>query len=424
MELIIRGKEIHYGWITVLAGMLITSVGIGAFFSTNSIFVKPVCDELGFSRGEYTFHRTLVTLVGVFMLPFFGKLVRRVGIRRMLLVSTVVLSLLMMGYSLTTELWHFYALAVINGVFMHGLNFVIVGMLVSEWFHDKKGLATGLAYAGSGIGGAVMVPLMGQFIEAFGWRWGFRFIGLMGVVLLIPVILLLVRNNPESMGLRPYVDPANAHKQEGDADVATSGMTLQQALRTPTFWLLTGSFFLIAISAAGPNTHTVPYLTDLGYSTVFATSVFSFFMIVLTAGKVALGGLFDKFGTLLGSLFVGITCMAFPILALFAQNPAAPWAYAFFLGLASSGFSVPVTVLVIHHFGRKDLPLIFSVSNMVTTLGSAASVPMMGFIYDATGEYRVAWLVLAVCGVLLTAGLVAADLSGRRRGVRPRHSSI
>lgn len=412
----LAGKEIHYGWVTVLASILITAIGIGAFFSTNSVFVKPVCDELGLARGEYTFHRTLVTLVGAFMLPLFGKLVRRMGIRRMLLISTLAVSLLMMGYSTASQLWHFYALAVINGVFMNGLNFVIVGMLISDWFHDKKGLATGLAYSGSGLGGAVMVPLMGQFIEAFGWRWGFRFIGLLGFVILIPVILLLVRDNPASMGLRPYVEAANAQTTQVQELPEASGKTLQEALRTPTFWLLTSSFFLISISAAGPNTHTVPYLTDLGYSTVFATSVFSFFMIVLTVGKIVLGGLFDRFGTLLGSLFVGLTCMAFPVLAMFAGNPAAPWGYAFFLGLASSGFSVPVAVLVIHHFGRKDLPIIFSVCNMVTTLGAAASVPMMGIIYDSTGQYRIAWMVLAVCGTLLTAGLVGAEMSGRRAG--------
>ncbi len=156
----------------------------------------------------------------------------------------------------------------------------------------------------------------------------------------------------------------------------------------------------------------------MGYPTVVATTVFSFFMVVLTVGKIALGGLFDRLGTFLGSLFVGLSCVAFPILALFAQHAAVPWVYAAFLGLASSGFSVPVTVLVIHHFGRKDLPIIFSLCNMVTTLGSSASAPMMGWIYDTTGEYRIAWLVLAACGVLLTFGLMGTEAFGRRLAAR------
>ena len=413
MNIIKKGK-IFYGWFIVLAGIIITAAGIGIFNSTNSVFVKPICDELNLSRGEFTLHRTIITLIGAFLMPLYGKIIKRYGIKKIFLTSSVSLALVTVGYSFATQLWHFYAIAAINGVFINGVNFMVVGIMVGQWFDDKKGFATGLAYCGSGLGAAIMVPIVGQMIEQFGWRWSYRGMSIIAVLILIPTVLFIVKERPESMGLKPYTDKNKSTADTLEKQGAFAGIAFKQALRTPTFWMLAVSFLLISICAGGPNTHTIPYLTDIGYSPAFAASILSLTMIVLTAGKILLGFIFDRFGTLSGSLFVAVCCLGYPLLAMAALNPAAPWAYAVLLGLASCGFSVPVMVLITKYFGNKDIPILFSVCTMITTFGTSASVPMMGAIYDITGSYKWAWTLLFIFAVIITICLIGANITSRR----------
>lgn len=409
----IKGSKIFYGWIIVLAGSIVAAIGLGLFNSTNSIFVKPICDELGFSRAEFTLHRTIITLTSAFLLPVYAKLISRMGVKRIFLFCSIGLGLVTFSYSFASELWHFYVIAAINGLFLNGTSFMIIGILVNLWFDSKKGLATGLAYSGSGLGAAVMVPIFGKFIEYAGWRWSYRAIGILGISILIPIVLFLIKDRPEQMGLKPYRS-GQADSKSGSGDSPKAGVTMKEASRTPTFWMLLIAFFLIAVCAGGVNTHTIPYLTDIGYTTLFATSVFSLFMLALTFGKIIAGAVYDKFGTFLGNFFIALSCLLFPIFALVAKLPFIPYLYAVFVGIASAGFSVPVTVLVTNYFGTRDFSSIFSLFTMLTTLGSAVSIPLMGAIYDGTGSYTPAWFMLLAAGAIITICLVGGDLLNRR----------
>jgi len=389
---------------------------MGIYVSTNSIFVKPVCDDLGFSRGQFTLYRTIITLVSTPLMPIYGRKIRSIGLKKLILISAIGCGLISISYSFSTQLWHFYVLAAFNGILVNGTSFMVIGTLVSGWFHDKKGFATGLAYCGSGLGAAIMVPLLGQVIEHTDWRWGYRTIGIVGMAILVPTVLLLVKESPERMGLEPYRSDkggqASAAAQTGQD--ASIGLTMKEALKSPVFWLLAIAFFCISMCAASTNTHTAPYLSDLGYSTGFAASVVSLFMLVLTVGKIVLGYIFDRLGALWGSLFVGICCIGFPILALLAHIPAMPWIYAIVVGMASCGFSVPVNVLITNYFGNKDFTAIFSIFSMVTMAGAAISLPVIGVIYDVTGSYHWAWIMLLITGCIVALCLVAANIMGRK----------
>jgi len=168
-------RRIFYGWKIVGASAVILALGLGMFTSTNSVYVKPVCDTLGFARSEFTFYRTILTLSSALVLPFFGRIVKWAGVRSMLLFGAIALSLVTFGYSFATSLWHFYILAFINGIVYNNVSFMVIGILISTWFEDKRGLATGLAYAGSGLGGEQAFrylhcnPIRLQFANATVW---------------------------------------------------------------------------------------------------------------------------------------------------------------------------------------------------------------------------------------------------------------
>lgn len=406
-----RVKKIYYGWYVVLVSAVLTAVGLGMFSSTNSVFVKPVCESLGFARAEFTFHRTIITLIGMLVMPLYGRLIVKVGVKKILLTGAIMLGLVTAGYSFANKIWHFYLLALINGIFLNGVSFMSIGILINAWFDGKKGLATGLAYAGSGFGGAVMIPVTGKIIEWTSWQWAYRFIGILGILVLLPIIILFVKNSPADMGLKPLPADKNQMKQ-GNRN--QNSYDFHQALRSGKFWLVVTAFFLINFFAGCTNTHTVPYLSDIGYPVAFTASVMSVFMVFLILGKVILGIIYDRLGSLAGNLIIAFFSLGFPVLALLASNPAMPWLYAMFIGMASSGVSVPIAVLVNRYFGDKDFPAIFSFCSMIAVFAPSISVPAMGAVYDTTGSYRPAWWGLFILSVLITVCLVGAEWLNRR----------
>ena len=405
-------KKVFYGWYIVLACVLIAAAGIG-FHNTASIFVRPVTEDLGFSRGEFTFFRTIITILSAGLLPFYGKLAARYSIKKIMLVGTSINGLTLMAYSFGTQLWHFYLIATVSGLFVNAGNFMIIGILISRWFEDKKGLALGIAFAGSGFGAAIMNPMASHVIELYGWQMGYLFSGIAALVVLIPIVLFLVKDKPEDMGLEAY-----RLKDKTTTNVTSTkseGLTLAEARKTPLFWLLAVALLGISVSASAPNAHTVPYLSDLGYSAAMVSSVIAFSMVFLTVGKIFMGYVFDRFGILVGGLALGIFCILSPTFALLALNPAAPWLHAIFLGLASTGFSLTANIYAMNFFGNKDFPAILSILSVITAIGAAFSPPLMGLAYDFLSSYTIAWIALVITGAIVTLCLAGATIMNMKR---------
>ena len=114
----------------ILTGALITGVGIGVFSNCMGVFVTPVCNALGFSRGGFTLTGTISILASMMMLLLFGRLLQTVPIRRILLVCAIVCSSVPLAYSFCGSLWHFYLCAFVNGLAVNGLTMLTVGVLI------------------------------------------------------------------------------------------------------------------------------------------------------------------------------------------------------------------------------------------------------------------------------------------------------
>ena len=385
------------------------SMSVGMFTNTNSLFVKPVCESLAFTRASFTLYRTIVLLTGALTLTFYGRLAKKIGVKKILAAGALMVSLVSIGYSFSTKLWQFYILAFVHGLFLNGINFMTVGVLISSWFHGKKGLATGLAYSGSGMGGVIMIPVISRMIEHLGWQWAYRFMGVLGIALMLPVIVFFIKNNPETMGLSPLAQD----KSEQKLNITLDSLSFREALRSSRLWLLVTGLFFINSFSTSLNTHSAPYLSDLGYSAVYVSSVMSFYMFFLSLGKIILGSVYDRFGAMTGNVFISVFSLGFPVFAYFAHIPAMLWLYALFVGTASCGVSVPVSTLVLRYFGKKDFHLIFSFCMMISNIAPSISTPLMGAVYDYTGSYRPAYIGYFIGSVIIASCLVGVEIVAR-----------
>ena len=408
------GRKFHYGWVVAFAAMLIAGAGVGIINSTLGVFIVPVTDELGFYRGSFMLSVSITMIVSLLLMPYYGTLFNKYGFRRIAVVGAAACGLSLIGFSFSSYLWHFYALAFVSGIFINGIGIMSVGILVNKWFVDKKGLAIGIAYSGTGLMAALLIPVSNWFINMNGWRWTFQFLAGVSLLVLLPLILFVVKDKPEDIGLAPYRIKKNRSDDAKSEDAAPTGLTREQAFRTVSFWLLVVAVMGIPLSQAGPHVHIVAFITDIGHTPYFAAAVSSAYMLLLTAGKVLMGFVFDKLGPLRGSLIIGGCCVIFPILGFFAANPLIPWIFAAVLGIASSGATMLGNILASNYFGRKDFARIFSVISMFTSLGITASIPLFGLIFDITGGYTVAWIGIICLGTVVCACLIGSYRTSRK----------
>lgn len=313
--------------------------------------------------------------------------------------------------SFTGVIWQYYLIALVQGAFIIGLDVMALGTLINNWFKARKGLATGIAFAGSSLIGSVAVPTVTRIVNAFGWQWGYRSMSIMAAVLIFPVLILVVKERPEEMGLHRYGE----EEFDGVASVPAGGLSRAEALKTPMFWLLGIGLFMTALIDTGIATNFIAFMDDIGYTQVFASGIVSGYMVVMCAAKLGLGTIFDKLGTRLGALLAGLAVTAAPLTLVFIAMPGMPYLFAFAFGFAYATSTVPPAMLTAAIFGNKNFTSIYGTILMFVTVGGAIGAPLCGFIFDYTKSYHAAWLTLAACGAVATFFYVTATRLGERR---------
>lgn len=409
--------KFHYAWVIAVASMLLCGSGSGIFVSTLGIFIKPICEQYDFSRASFSLYSSIYFIVNVSMMPIYGNMIDKYSYRKMGIVASAALSVCLIGYSFAHSLPMFYLCAFFSGLFINGINLMGVGVLINRWFIDSRGLAAGLAFSGSGLLASFTQPVCTYFISAYGTAWTYRFLAVLVLILTLPILLFLIKDHPEEIGLTPYIN-GNSNNQSSSKKVLSSdvGFTREEAMKMPAFWLLFIAACGITLCQAGANSNTVAILSDIGYTASYAARISSAYMLMLTVFKIMVGKIFDRIGSLKGSLLIGSCLILFPLAALLIFLPGMPWLYALFLAIAGSGASVLGSVLTSDYFGRKDYAKIYSIIALGPQLGAVFSSPFLGYIFDKTGGYRVAWILIMCMGIVVCLSLYSSNYSLKRSG--------
>ena len=405
-------RKIFYGWWIVVGSFFLNFAGIGIIMNSMGVFIKPVSESLGFTRGGFTLYFTIAALSMMVMAPVMGKLLERYDIRVIMTICTTMMAASFALFSQCRTLTQFYILALFLGIGSAGSHIIPVSMMITNWFIDKRGLTMGIVFAATGVGGLIFNPLANWIIMNYSWQAAYLAFGLIIGVLSIPTAIFIVRAKPADKGLLPYGGEEALARQ---SLTEQGGLTATQALRDRAFWLLAVIILLIAIANMGVLHHIVPYLTDIGYSSTTATALMSLHMAMLIFGKVLTGGLADRMGLLKSYLL----CMAGLIVAIALLFGAQlMWVAVVFSVLF--GFSIAVrTVLpplmTARVLGQKHFGVIYGFLNVFTTLGTAVGVPLSGFIYDWTKSYSLAFaLYIGLCLIAAAAGIAVMTRVGKK----------
>ena len=185
-----------------------------------SFFIGPVCEELGLGRGSFTIYYSLMTASGAFSIPFHGQIINKKGVRGILTVSAFWIAAGLFGFSLSTKLWMFYAVAAFMGIFGTSFLSLCANVIVQQADSSVRASSLlGLVMSGSGVGGMILSMVMPGFIENFGWRTGYRLLGICWLVLVLGALLL---GNIQPIG------------SVGKRHTSVAGMTRDAAMQSPT----------------------------------------------------------------------------------------------------------------------------------------------------------------------------------------------
>lgn len=372
------------------------SFGISSlYFYTLGVFMKPMQADLGWSRTGLS----AVPLIGALMLaltaPLVGRLADQFGVRRVAGVSLLGLA---GGFwwisTLSADLTRFLIINATVHLLAAGTSPVVFTRLVNLWFDKARGLALGIALAGTGITGALAPRLMSGYIETQGWRGGYQALALV-ILLVTPVIVLLIRERPRlSVG----------HESSRPA---LAGISLAEARKSAVFWLLAALFFCVALAVGGLIVHFVPMLTDAGVSLSRAATTAGVLGLSVILGRGVTGVLIDRFfAPRIATLLFSVAAAG--CAALEAGGPDMAVVAAFAIGFAMGAEVDLIGYLVARYFGMTAYGAIYGWQYAMFMIGLAASPLLAGAAYDARGDYGFA--VIGAALLLILAAVLATRL--------------
>jgi MFS family permease len=406
-------KKVFYGWWIVVGAFFLNFAGIGIIMNSMGVFIKPVAESMGFTRGGFTLYFTIAALAMMVMAPVMGKLLERYDIRLIMTVCTTIMAVSFALFSQCRTLLQFYIVALFLGIGSAGSHIIPVSMMITNWFIDKRGLAMGIVFAATGVGGLIFNPLANWIILNYSWQAAYLTFGVIIGVLSIPTAVFIVRARPADKGLLPYGGEQAMARQ---SSTEQAGLTATQALRDRAFWLLALIILLIAIANMGVLHHIVPYLTDIGFSSTTATALMSLHMGMLIFGKVLTGGLADRMGLLKSYVTCMVGLMVSIVLLYGAQLMWVAVVFSILFGFSIAVRTVLPPLMTARVLGQKHFGVIYGFLNIFTTLGTAVGVPLSGFIYDWTKSYSLAFaLYIVLCLIAAAAGIAVLTNRGDKK---------
>ena len=417
MYQLINRLPFFYGWTILFAAGSSMVVRNATASLTLAVFIFPMSEDLGWSRTLIAGAASLGGLVATVASPLVGWALDRYGARAILTVSVLILGLSTVSLAWATVPVAFYlAYGLGRVIFSSPLN-IGPSVVVSRWFVRRRGRATGILFLSHSLGMITFPLIAGLVIKYRGWEDAWAVLGVLVWILALGPVSMLVRQSPESVGLLPDGDPPQQTDEGKEAAAAAEepNWTLREAARTPTLWLLamaTGSLFLLQ---SGTNIHQGAYFLDQGLGVGISAASLSLNAVFTGLGSIFWGWLVDRVPVRF--TYAGVALMMAVALVLFpmADTTAEALVVASIFGTAVGGILVVPVVAYANYFGRRSLSVIRGVTEPFVSLGQAIGALFSGIIYDVTGSYKDAFLILAILG-LATIAMLLATREPRRVG--------
>jgi sugar phosphate permease len=396
-----RQRPFFYGWVITFASAFGLAVGVSGFIpAATGLLVAPLRDAFGWTPPQVLFALSFTTLMAVPAAPLTGVLVDRFGARRVIAISFLAEAVIIASLRyLDEEIGWFYARYAALAMFCTGTTAVAFSAVISRWFDQRRGLALGIALAGVGVGGAVWSLVTQALFDSVGWRDAFLYMGAFIAVVILPTMVLTLRDSPEAIGEKP-----DGRLVSDDLDTrrarSLSGFTLTAAIRDRRYWWVLITFFLVACVTYGVQLNLVTIMRAEGATAQTAAAAQASIWAAMVFGRLTTGWLMDRFFAPRVALAFLVPCaLGAVMLALDARGPAA-FVAAMLVGVATGAEGDVLAYVLGRYFGLKNFSAIYATQFALYAIGSSTGPVALSWAAARTGTYGAALMGLAAVVVI------------------------
>lgn len=399
------GNRVFYGWVMVaVAALGLFASGPGQSH-TFGVFYERIATDLGLSRTDVTWAYGLATTAAAFLLPLMGRQVDQLGPRRSLIFIVLALGVacfffgsagILFASATTNLVWLVLAFGFLRFL---GQGSMMLGSanLVAQWFTKKRGFAMSLMALGFAASIAVH-PKLGQYLMLeYGWRTAWYVLGITTWLLMLPVLFLLVWDNPSMLGMRPDNEP----KVEGATAPELTGPTLPEAVRHRSFYLICLGWFGFSALVTSLHFHQVNILKTQGIDPEWATSSFVITAISMVVFMPLVGAGCDRFRT--RYMFAsGLIVQSLSLVAItFVTSVPMLFVYAIIFGLNNAFTMTLFGYLWPRYFGRKHLGRIQGTGQMIAVIGASVGPIPVSYAFDTVGDPTLTLQLTAIYPIVI-----------------------
>ena len=397
----IKRTGIHYAWI-VLAVTFMCLFMASTLRSVPGIIMLSLEHEFNWSRetisGAVSINLLLFGLAG----PFLGRLMDLYGTKAITLISLTLLTLGAGGSIFMQEPWQLYLFwGLIVGAGSGGTSIVMGSTVVNRWFRERRGLALGILGAAFSSGQLILTPVIMSLNMHLGWRACTLFIVVLLGLIVLPLMMKFMANDPSVKGMQAYGANGLA-----TAVIPPDKNPMRLAMVSPQFWLLAFSFGICGFTTSGLfQTHLITHGVEHGFMEMTMAMSLGLMGATDIIGTIFSGWLCDRFGKrwLLAIYYAlrGVSLLLLP----YVESTGQLMAFSVVYGLNWLSTVPATSALTADLFGKQNVGVIFGWICFAHQIGAALASYGAGYLHDLFGNYTLAFMTSGFFALVAT-GLV------------------
>ncbi len=389
----------YYGWNIVAVCVLSQAAANGVPFNSMSLFLRPWSQELHAPISDILLAYLPMMIFMCLMSPLAGALADRRPARLLMGIGLAGVALTCLAMSAVTKVWQVQALyALALPIPISFSTAVVCNPVVSRWFVKRAGLALGICAFGIGIAEIVLPPVIAEMMPVIGWRNIWMFTGLTTGLVILPIVLLVMRDRPtEREGLH-YVAGEGGAQLHHHGHGGGGQLRWIDIVKRKNFLLIAAAFLAIGFPFIGCIQNIAPIALSHGFAQKTAGMLLSVANISHVISTLLMGAMSDKIGNRVPLVILSLAAAGGALLMGFGSGLAAFAGGAALVGFCGGMFPVLAAAVGVE-FGAAEMGRAFGV--LMTLLIVPSVMPsLVAHVQEVTGSYSPVLLGMAILALM------------------------
>ena len=380
-----------------MAATLGLATGMSMAGPVTTTLAPSVIKGNGWTAAEFAFVGSIAMITAI-AFPIIGRLADILGVRFTALIGMTTLPLSYLAFSLMDgSLSTYVAIFFVQSLLCVTTTSTVYTRLIVQHFVKARGLALAIAASGPAVSGAIIAPLLNDYVETHGWRASYQAL-MIFVTIAGFIVFLLIPPERKTAKSRDASEAPPVKRRARDDYPAI--------FRTPAFWLLLGAMLLCNLPATIMLFQLKLLMLANGVSGPDAGVMLAAVSLGMLAGRFVAGISLDRFRpNLVSFLTLGLPSIGLFVIASSWDAPLILTLSVFCIGFSFGAEGDILGFLVARHFGVQIYSSVMGLLTFATSFSTASGALLLGITLEWTGGYEL-YLVIAGISVLIGAALL------------------